>query len=332
MSDWLLIRTRRVKVATYLLYSLVALALVINGIDLAVGLPGDYRLLLLALPLVPAVLFMARYYNLNFLPNLATAGVALAGLAYAVVDAPLAPSTLIMFAVTPMVFVFLTNLHLGILTSLLLLLVYVFSLLFGPGLPPGAERALLVQGVSTYIVVALLAWLYERDWLSIEARLLVNSDIDFLTQVHNRRGLTRMLQKEMADALRHRRELAVIMFELDGCERMPAEFGEHACEQMLIELAGLVGRHIRAGDSLGRWDTRRFMLLAPNTGLAGAARFADKLRHLLKSYYFEGIGHIAASFGVVMLEHDSMAELLEHVEQALARASDKGDSVHVMEP
>lgn len=332
MSDWLLIRTRRVKVATHILYLLVVLALVINAIDLVVGMSGDYRLLLLSLPLVPAILFLTRYYNLYFLPSFTAIIVVFIGVAYAVVEYPLAASTLIVFAVAPMVFMFLANLHIGIISSVMLLLVYVFALAFGPGWHQNGELLLLVQGLSTYIVVALLAWLYERDWLAIEARLLVNSDIDFLTQVHNRRGLTRMLQKEMADAMRHRSELAVIMFELDDCENMPAEYGQHACEQMLIELAGLVGRHVRAGDSLGRWDTKRFMLLAPKTDLAGAARFAEKLRHLLKSYYFEGIGHIAASFGVVMLEHDSMADLLENVEQALARASDKGDNVHVMEP
>jgi len=132
--------------------------------------------------------------------------------------------------------------------------------------------------------------------------------------------------------VRHRQELAIIMFELDGGERVNSENSRHVCDQMLIELAGLVGRHVRAGDSLGRWDSQRFMLLAPNTGLAGAGRFAEKLRHLLKSYYFEEIGHISASFGVVMLEHDSMAELLEKVEQALQQAVDQGDTVYMMEP
>jgi len=332
MSDWLLIRARRVKVATHVLYLLVALAVVINVIDMTLGVPGDYRLMLLALPLVPAILFLARYYNLHFLPNFAVVGVAFAGLVYAAMADPLAPATLLLFVASPMVFLFLTNLRAGSLLSLLVLLLYGLALVLTPGWQGSGETALLVQGLSIYILVALLAWLYERDWLAIESRLLVNSDIDFLTQIHNRRGLTRMLQKDMADAMRYRHELAVIMFELDGYEQLSTEYGQQACDQMLIELAGLVARHIRAGDTLGRWESHRFMLLAPNTGLAGASRFAEKLRHLLKSYYFEGIGHIAASFGVVMLEHDSMADLLEHAEQALVQARDKGDSVYVLEP
>jgi diguanylate cyclase (GGDEF)-like protein len=332
MSDWLLIRARRVKIAEFVLYLLLVMAVALFITDLLVGLPGDYRLGLLMLPLVPAVIFLSRYYDLSYIPNLAAIAIVFAYVIYHVFAEPAAPFTVVLFVIAPMVFFFLTNLHIGTLLSVLLLLIHAASFALASAGDGVVGLELFIQGLAAYIVASVLAWLYERDWLAIEARLLVNSDIDFLTQVHNRRGLIRMLQKSMADALRYRHELAVIMFDVDEFEQLIERHGRHASDQLLIELAGLIGRHVRAGDSLGRWNAERFMLLAPNTGLVGANQFAEKLRRLMKSYYFEGIGHITASLGVVVLEHDSLDGLLEKVEQAVNQAKRHGNAVHVMEP
>jgi diguanylate cyclase (GGDEF)-like protein len=332
MSDWFLIRTRRVRVATYFLYLLAALAVVINVADFVIGLEGDYRLELLLLPLVPATLFLSNYYHLHYLTNLVAAIVVFIYIAYYLLAGSMEPFAVMLFITAPMVFFFLTNLYVGLFLSAVLLIVYWVDSAVLSGGAGFQNSSLFIQGLSVYLVVTLLAWLYERDWLGIESRLLVNSDIDFLTQVHNRRGLKRMLQKSMADALRHRQELAVMMFEIDDFEELNSRHGRYMCDQLLIELAGLVGRHVRAGDCFGRWDAQRFMILAPYTDLKGAEKFAGKLHRLVKSYYFENIGHIRASLGVVALRHDNMEAFLEKLEAALKQARQQGDTVHVIEP
>ena len=331
MSDWLLIRTSRVKVAEFFLYLLLVLAVVLLIADLIFGFPEDYRLGLLMLPLVPAIAFLSRYYGLSYLPNLTAVAIVFGYVLSQVFGAPVMPLTVVLFAIAPMPFFFLSNLHIGSVLSVLLMSIYVVVFALTPAGEGPVGLALFLQGQAAYVAVAVLAWLYEHDWLAIEARLLMNSDIDFLTQVHNRRGLTRMLQKAMADALRYRHELAVIMFDVDGFAQLKERHGRQAGDRVLIELAGLIGRHVRSGDTLGRWNNERFMLLAPSPDLAGSRQFAEKLRRLLKSYYFEDVGHISASLGVVLLEHDSLNGLLEKLEQSLEQAKQHGDEVHVME-
>ena len=332
MSAWLSIHPRRANVAELFLYLLVAIAVTLFIADIVFELPGDSRLGLLLLPLVPAVVFISRYYGLSYLSNLTAVIIVFGYILSHVIGEPAAPLTVVLFVIAPMPFLFLTNLHIGSALSLLLMLIYGVVYAVTPAGDGAVGLDLYIEGLAAYIAVAVLVWLYEHNWLVLEVRLLENSDIDFLTQVHNRRGLSRMLQKAMADAMRYRHELAVILFEVDGHARLYERHGRQVGDQLMVELAGLIGRHVRAGDSVGRWDTVRFMLLVPNTDLAGARQFAEKLRRLLNSYYFEGVGHISASFGVVRMEHDSLNGLLEKVEQALLEARQHGDAVYVMEP
>lgn len=329
MSAWLNIRARRVRMARYSLYLMAVLSVLINVIDTLVGMAGDYRLELLILPILAAVLYLTRYHPLRSLPSLVAVAIILVHLLVYLVASPMTTLTLMLFISAPLLFFFLSNIYIGGFFAVAVLVFFV-TLTGNSGLWH-EHSAELIQAIVIYTVLVLTAALYERDWLTVESRLQLSTELDFLTQVYNRQGLMRMLHRSMANALRHRRTLAVVLFQVKEYESLQERFGRHRGEHMLLEMTRLLNRHIRAGDCLGRWGDHSFMILAPDTDVSGASRFADKLRRLLHSYYFEEIGHIRVDIGVVTPGNDSMESMLEKAQRAVDMAANQGD-IHVIEP
>jgi diguanylate cyclase (GGDEF)-like protein len=132
------------------------------------------------------------------------------------------------------------------------------------GLPLDAEEILIQLG--TYLTARLEARRVREECL-----------VDPLTGLYNVRGLLRQARELGAAALRHRHALACIVFSLDGnvSERV-AEPG--AGPMTPIERVALLLRErCRAGDTLGRLGHQEFVVLAPDTGPAGALALARRL-------------------------------------------------------
>lgn len=323
MSQWLSLRSNRYRVAELFLYILFLWGALLPLAGVVFDLNGAYTLAWPLLLIVPVTVFLGRRFDIRYLSNLVAVTLVFCLLIYSMVTDMGAPGFPMLFVAAPVAFYLLSNLYLGTLLALISLFAFLALYAVSP-LEGSLGTEDMIQTLLVYLSVLVLAGLYERDWLSLESRLLVNSDIDFLTQIHNRRGMTRMLQKSMADSTRHHHRLAVILFDIDDFDPLIAGRGREAGDRILVELSGLLARHTRAGDTLGRWDNDTFMLLAPSTDLAGAEQLADKLRRLVAAYYFEGVGHIRARFGIAALEQENLDDFLLKAETALQRARVEG--------
>ncbi|MOA21652.1 putative diguanylate cyclase YdaM [compost metagenome] len=55
---------------------------------------------------------------------------------------------------------------------------------------------------------------------------------------------------------------------------------------------------MRKADVLGRWGGEEFMIICPDSDLAGATHLAKKLRHTIEQYEFPEACRVTASLGV----------------------------------
>ena len=80
----------------------------------------------------------------------------------------------------------------------------------------------------------------------------------------------------------------------------------------------------RQGDTVSRWGGEEFVVVLPETDLAGARRFAERLRRTIEAHSV-GDMQTSASCGVAtMLPEDSVEELLGAADQALYQAKSTG--------
>jgi len=158
-----------------------------------------------------------------------------------------------------------------------------------------------------------------------EERVNTMAITDGLTGITNRQAFGQLLEKEMERATRYASPLSLIMYDLDHFKRINDCFGHNTGDDVLKTIASLVSSNIRGIDLHGRWGGEEFMVLLPHTGLEAASEVAEKLRSLIAGHYFEKLGTITASFGVVELAPgESSRSLVQRVDDALYRAKKRG--------
>jgi diguanylate cyclase (GGDEF)-like protein len=148
--------------------------------------------------------------------------------------------------------------------------------------------------------------------------------IDSLTGLANRRALEEVLAAEISRAQRFTHQLAIVLLDLDRFKEINDSFGHAAGDVMLRAVSRLLTSLARQGDTVARWGGEEFVVVLPETDLAGAQRFAERLRRTIEA---QSVGDMktSASCGVAtMLPEDNVEELLRAADQALYQAKTNG--------
>jgi diguanylate cyclase (GGDEF)-like protein len=115
-----------------------------------------------------------------------------------------------------------------------------------------------------------------------------------------------------------------VLIDLDRFKEINDSFGHAAGDVMLRAVSRLLTSLARQGDTVTRWGGEEFVIVLPETDLAGAQRFAERLRRTIEAH---AVGEMktSASCGVAtMLPEDSVEELIGAADQALYQAKSNG--------
>ena len=101
---------------------------------------------------------------------------------------------------------------------------------------------------------------------------------DPLTGVNNRRGLDDALGAQLAMMTRYNSIFSVVMLDIDHFKQVNDREGHLHGDHVLQELARLFDECVRETDLVGRYGGEEFVIVMPQTDLAGACVFAERLR------------------------------------------------------
>ena len=104
------------------------------------------------------------------------------------------------------------------------------------------------------------------------------SRTDALTGLANRRSLEERLAEEARRYERSGRSFAVVLADIDLFKEVNDRFGHEAGDEDLSVVAGRLRAGVRAVDLAGRWGGEEFLIVLPDTDIAGARELAEKLR------------------------------------------------------
>lgn len=122
----------------------------------------------------------------------------------------------------------------------------------------------------------------SQDKLSRSAR------IDGLTQVNNRREFEFSIETEWRRALRSRRNLALIMLDIDYFKAFNDVYGHLAGDGCLRTVAQAIKSATqRAQDMVCRYGGEEFAVILPETTVEGAALMAERIRQAVASLRIE---------------------------------------------
>lgn len=128
--------------------------------------------------------------------------------------------------------------------------------------------------------------------------------VDGLTQIFNKRYFQETLEREIGRAQRYRRELSLMMFDIDRFKAINDTFGHLAGDHVLKHLATVVRQHIRREDVFARYGGEEFAIVLPEIDHHNAMQFSEKIRRLVERTGFrfeEADIPITISVGVATL-------------------------------
>ena len=193
------------------------------------------------------------------------------------------------------------------------------------GIQTGAD-AYLTKPFHRDELLALVETVLTRHRIYIEQTMK-----DGLTALPNRAYLFKTLDNEMARARRYRRDLSVVMLDIDHFKSVNDTYGHLFGDKVLINLAGTLSKEVRRQDILGRYGGEEFLIILPETtGDAAAALMERCQRKIADIPYDDGSGSspvsVTISAGIAEFNTDdhSIEDLIGRADRALYRAKENG--------
>ena len=154
------------------------------------------------------------------------------------------------------------------------------------------------------------------------------SNLDGLTGLQNRRSLDARLETELARARRNAAALSLLMLDIDNFKEINDRYSHTVGDEVLKRLARLLRGSLRDVDLCARFGGEEFAVVMPDTGLAGAAEVAEKLRAVVEAERWDGLRpelRLTVSLGVASLRpHEDAATLVARADAMLYRAKRVG--------
>ncbi len=185
-------------------------------------------------------------------------------------------------------------------------------------------------------VVLVFSDVSEARRLALEIRHQATHDA--LTSLPNRREFEQRLQRTLARAKRDGSNHAICYMDLDQFKVVNDSCGHAAGDELLRQVAVLLGQRIRDRDTFARLGGDEFGVLLEFCTLHDAYRAADALLQFFDDFRFNWenkIFRVGASIGLVAIDNTSpeLHVILAQADKACYAAKDEGrNRIHVFNP
>lgn len=163
------------------------------------------------------------------------------------------------------------------------------------------------------------------------------SEIDPLTELLNRRGMTDRLEKEIARQSRQGSKFGLLLLDLDYFKRINDTYGHAAGDLALCEVSRLIRSSKRSYDYAGRWGGEEFLILLPDCDDDELITIAERIRAEIAGqtiYAGTSAFSFTASIGAYRpADPQTLDTMLQRVDLALYAAKENGrNCVKIFEP
>jgi diguanylate cyclase (GGDEF)-like protein len=175
--------------------------------------------------------------------------------------------------------------------------------------------------IGSVWLLSYLAGVFAAEERRVRKTFIGLSQIDPLTGLYNRGQIFATLEQEVSRTRRSDRGFCLLMVDLDGLKGVNDTFGHHRGDEVLRALGTVVRRSIRAVDTAYRYGGDEFLVLLPETDIAGAFVVAEKIRAGVEDVGLAlGGGEVATSVSIGLVSHPEDGTTAEELVIAADRA------------
>ncbi|MBS1155845.1 MAG: hypothetical protein H6R07_1769 [Proteobacteria bacterium] len=139
------------------------------------------------------------------------------------------------------------------------------------------DLLLVATSASTLLLAAACVFLWQRN-KTLQADCEAERGIDPLTGTWNRVRFMELAEKQINHVQRTGRSAALMIIDLDHCQKINEQYGHHAGDLAVQYLARCAQSCVRDYDLLGRYSGEELAMLLPDTSQEGANAVASRLR------------------------------------------------------
>jgi diguanylate cyclase (GGDEF)-like protein len=142
---------------------------------------------------------------------------------------------------------------------------------------------------------------------------------DGLTQVHNKRYLLDVAERELRRAARTGKPMSLLMFDIDRFKLINDTYGHLTGDEVLIEFTRRLMAALRGDEVLARYGGEEFCLMLPDTALADALKAGERVRAVVAENDFvtqHAQVSVTVSVGVTCMQPPLEISAIELIEQA----------------
>ncbi|MDR1726880.1 MAG: sensor domain-containing diguanylate cyclase [Acidobacteriota bacterium] len=150
---------------------------------------------------------------------------------------------------------------------------------------------------------------------------------DDLTGLYNSRYLKKYLEIDVKRCLRYKKKVSLLFIDVDGFKQVNDTYGHLTGSRVLAEMGKVFRQMIRETDIVARYGGDEFVIVLPETPLAGALTTAERIRKKVEEYDFAAWDariRLTVSLGVASYpRHALTAEgLINKADAAMYRAKE----------
>jgi diguanylate cyclase (GGDEF)-like protein len=175
----------------------------------------------------------------------------------------------------------------------------------------------------------MLVFTDVTDLVHLADQLRIQATVDGMTGVFNRRHFLALAEIEWSRYQRHRRPMSLIGLDIDRFKSINDDFGHHAGDQVIVQVADICRKQKRKSDIVARFGGEEFLILLPETKLQAAQYVAERLRRKVEtSAFYVASNAIRATISIGVSEAnpsmDTVFDLIKLADRALYMAKDSG--------
>jgi len=153
--------------------------------------------------------------------------------------------------------------------------------------------------------------------------------LDGVTELYNHSTVTRILKDELKRSKRYKHNCSLIMLLVDGLYGIQQSHGPDVSDSILRGVADFLMKTVRDVDVPARFSAEQFLIMLPETDLAGTQVLADRIRQKVQVERVSDLTqnwHVTLSIGIASFPASAggYEELMKKLQSALDSAINKG--------
>lgn len=179
-----------------------------------------------------------------------------------------------------------------------------------------------------FFAIGLLGYGLRTSSMRAEWEMEQLATTDTLTRLYNRRKMNELMQLEMIRLRRSGKTGVLVISDLDLFKAINDQYGHDCGDYVLQAVSQLMSMTLRKQDILSRWGGEEFILLLPETDMAGAVKVIEVLRETMSDHAFEYAGqniNVTMTFGMKVFDDTQPIEkVIKEADQLMYQGKSKG--------